>query len=231
MASYLIKKNNDTNEIVFMEYELEGYKFKPNSSKASIEVKEVTIVNPSMIENILEAKYNKAFQRVLMATYEALKQEDKKALTSIKKALEEIEKLKQILLGKYQKFLSKEKEKKFLVKLELMEQQLNIKLNHSINMEKWFKGLLAKLILLLNEDETSEEDATIVIDETARLKSVLANYNEKELNKFKEYISRLEILEKELKKKVRLIREKKVEKEINNMSRSSLYEKETNKVR
>ena len=69
MANYLIKKDKKTNQIIYMEYELHGYKFNPknrqNENKAYIDVKEVTVYNPIMIDAILTAKFNRTFKKII----------------------------------------------------------------------------------------------------------------------------------------------------------------------
>jgi|GEM_PF-4006083 len=208
MASYLIKKNNQTGVIIFVEYELSGYKFKPSSNKRSLRVKEVTIVKPKLIEKILEVKFDKALKKVLDAAFDALNK--KEANDEINQILKEIEKLKQILKNKYQKFLSKEKEKSFLAKLELLEHQLTIKLKPEIDFEKVLKTMLAKIILIIDNDDATEEDTAAVINEIARLRIVLQNYSEKEIKKNDYYLEKIEKLEKKLLTKRCLLQEKEI---------------------
>ena len=237
MASYLIKKDDKTNEIIFMEYELNGYKFKPSSNKASIGIKEITIVKDNMIETVLETKFNRAFAKLLKATYDAIKDSTNNE-ENVTNALRDIDHLRSVLLNKYQKFLPKEKEKKFFAKLELMEEQLNIKLNGETceedddsRIEALVEEIIKKALILLNSEDASDEDAVIVIDEIVRVRAVLANYYKKKAEKQRENINRLELLEKELVAKRRANIEKEIERRIDSMGSGAKYERETSKKR
>lgn len=129
MASYLIKKDNKTNQIVYMKYELQGYKFNPksnNKDKAYISVKEVTIYNQVMIDTILSAKFNRIFNKVLNMAKLVLEDEDATSEEAMV-CLDEVELVRQILLNKYDTYLNYEKEQLFLKKLRIIENELRIK--------------------------------------------------------------------------------------------------------
>lgn len=127
MASYLIKKDDRTNAIVCMEYELLGYKFNPKKTgKAYLDVKEVTVVNPDLIENILTLKFEKRFKRLLaMAIH--VQQDDDASEEDTTIVLDEIELVREILLNKYQNYLKRSKEETFLKKLRIIENEMRIK--------------------------------------------------------------------------------------------------------
>lgn len=127
MASYLIKKDDTTNAIVCMEYDLVGYKFSPKKTgKAYLDVKEVTVVNPDLIENILTLKFEKRFKRLLaMAIH--VQQDDEATEEDTTIVLGEVELVREILLNKYQNYLKKSKEETFLKKLRIIENEMRIK--------------------------------------------------------------------------------------------------------
>ena len=127
MASYLIKKNDTTNEIVYMEYELEGYDFTPKSkSEAYLKVDHVSIINPSMIEKLLALKFDKTFKKLASVVIKIIEEEgDSDSDVAI--ALDEISRMKSLLAKKYNKFLSKEKAQQFLLKLDYLERELRYK--------------------------------------------------------------------------------------------------------
>ena len=66
MASYLIKKNKNNNEIVYMSYDFDGYNFKPKNKNDRLTVNNVMIVKPAMIEKILYIKFNKLTNQYLI---------------------------------------------------------------------------------------------------------------------------------------------------------------------
>jgi len=128
MANYLIKKDEKTNEIIYMEYELEGYDFSPRiKNDAYIKIKHVTLIKPAMIEKILLLKLKKQFKKVAFNNFHILNDEDAGEEATIL-ALDETRRLKSIILSKYHKFLRKTVEKEYLKQLTVMEHELEMKI-------------------------------------------------------------------------------------------------------
>lgn len=127
MASYLINKSHQDESVVSIR-ELEGYQFKPRSTKDSyIKVNQVTIVDRVMIDKILTMKFNKSFKKVVALALQVINDEDSDE-GNVAIVLGEVELVREILLNRYQKFLSYEKEQLFLKKLRLIENELRMKL-------------------------------------------------------------------------------------------------------
>lgn len=126
MASYLInKKHHD--ECVVSIHELEGYKFKPKSENGNyVKVSEVTIVDRVMIDKILSMKFDKSFKQLVALALRVINDEDADDAEA-EIVLDEVELLRQILLNRYQKFLSYEKEQLFLKKLRIIENEMRVK--------------------------------------------------------------------------------------------------------
>ena len=126
MASYLINKSHQDESVVSIR-ELEGYQFKPRSTKDSyIKVNKVTIVDRVMIDKILTMKFNKSFKKVVALALQVINDEDSDE-GNVTIVLGEVELVREILLNRYQKFLSYEKEQLFLKKLRLIENELRMK--------------------------------------------------------------------------------------------------------
>lgn len=126
MANYLIKKKHQDESVVSIK-ELEGYTFKPRLTKDSyIKVNAVTIVDKVMIDKILTMKFNKSFKKVVQLALRVINDEDA-ADGDVSIVLGEVELVREILLNRYQKFLSYEKEQLFLKKLRLIENELRMK--------------------------------------------------------------------------------------------------------
>ena len=66
MSKYMVQKDKYSGNIVYMEYDLEGYSFKPKTThdKPYISVNSVTIYEPKMIDNLLSKKFSKKFERL-----------------------------------------------------------------------------------------------------------------------------------------------------------------------
>lgn len=126
MSSYLINKKHCDESVISIK-ELDGYKFKPKSGNGNyIKVNEVTIVDRVMIDKILSMKFDKSFKQLVALALRVINDEDADdAETEI--VLDEVELVRQVLLNKYQKFLSYEKEQLFLKKLRLIENEIRVK--------------------------------------------------------------------------------------------------------
>ena len=131
MSSYLIKKDNYTGEIIYMEYDLEGYKFKPKNtdSKAYIKVNSVTIYKPEMIDHLLTKKFEKKFDRLSQIIMNFLYQDDETSDEGdFMILLDEVARLKSLVELKYQRFLEVEQYKDYIHKLAFLDNQLRQKI-------------------------------------------------------------------------------------------------------
>ena len=137
--SYVIKKDDKTKEIVAMEYEIHGYKFTPKAKrKGSLEVKSITIIEPTMIEKILLSKFSYRYKKLMQMVYLVINSDnDDETSGAIAIVLDEIAKMKSILLHKYYAFLKKKKIKELLSRLEIIEMELQKK-----EMEIYYKSRL-----------------------------------------------------------------------------------------
>lgn len=126
MAGYLINKGHQDDSVVSIK-ELDGYIFKPKQNSDSyIKVNEVKIVDRVMIDKILSMKFDKSFKQVVALALRVINDEDADE-DDAEIVLDEVELVRQILLNRYQKFLSYEKEQLFLKKLRLIENEMRMK--------------------------------------------------------------------------------------------------------
>lgn len=126
MASYLINKSHCDDSVVSIK-ELDGYTFKPKPGKGNyIKVNEVKIVDKVMIEKILSMKFDRAFKQLVALALRVINDEDADDDTAMI-VLDEVELVRQILLERYHKFISQEKEKLFLKKLRIIENEIRVK--------------------------------------------------------------------------------------------------------
>ena len=126
MASYVIRKKNKNNEIIYMEYSMSGYTFSPKKIVAYLNVKNINIVDDKMNDNILSIKFTERFNKLLKLVSLYLNDEDA-GDSDTSHILDEVALIKDILLNKYQKYLDNEKEKLFLKKLCIVENEIKIK--------------------------------------------------------------------------------------------------------
>ena len=126
MAGYLINKSHCDDSVVSIK-ELDGYIFKPKPGKGNyIKVNEVKIVDKVMIEKILSMKFERAFKQLVALALRVINDEDADDDTAMI-VLDEVELVRQILLERYHKFISQEKEKLFLKKLRIIENEIRVK--------------------------------------------------------------------------------------------------------
>ncbi len=132
MSSYLIKKDKYSGEIVYMEYDLEGYKFNPKNdgSKPYIKVNSVTIYKPEMIDHLLSRKFQRKFDRLSEIIVRFLYNEDDDGTDEGDYfiLLDEVARLKSIVDLKYKKFLKNEEYKDYIHKLTFLDNQLRQKI-------------------------------------------------------------------------------------------------------
>lgn len=126
MAGYLINKSHCDDSVVSIK-ELDGYTFKPKQGKGNyIKVNEVKIIDKVMIEKILSMKFDKAFKQLVALALRVINDEDADE-TAAELVLDEVELVRQILLERYHKFISHEKEQLFLKKLRIIENEMRVK--------------------------------------------------------------------------------------------------------
>ena len=126
MAGYLINKNHCDDSVVSIK-ELDGYTFKPKQGKSNyIKVNEVKIVDKVMIEKILSMKFDKSFKQLVALALRVINDDDADE-TAAELVLDEVELVRQILLERYHKYITQEKEKLFLKKLRIIENEMRVK--------------------------------------------------------------------------------------------------------
>ena len=126
MAGYLINKKHRDDCVVSIK-DLDGYIFKPKEGKGNyIKVNEVKIVDKVMIEKILSMKFDRAFKQLVALALRVINDEDADDDTAMI-VLDEVELVRQILLERYCKYISEEKQKMFLKKLRIIENEMRVK--------------------------------------------------------------------------------------------------------
>ena len=131
---YVVKKRNKILQVIEIDYPIKGYKFKPKSDV----IKSINVVQDKLINSILIAKINEMFTRLLMIVNDAFNSDDNPTGTAI--ALDEISMVRSTLSNKYHKYLSEEKESLYLKKLDLIEEEMKVKLYQYQNVYKEEKG-------------------------------------------------------------------------------------------
>lgn len=132
--NYLIIKDKDTKAISYFEYDkIDGYNIYPKKPiKDSINVNKMILVNPSMIDKVIDRKFNKRFERLLR--FLGLVYEDGDSTgEGYREALNEISKLRLEYNNKYRKYMEEEKAHLLEQKLNILEQEVRLRMEYNID--------------------------------------------------------------------------------------------------
>ena len=143
---FVVTKDENTQTITYKEYDsLKGYDFKPKNKLSKddiINVDEMVIINPSLIEKLISKKCKKTLERILKLI-SFIYDDDETGEESVTLALNEIAKFKELLDTKYKEYMKEKEYKLMLKKLEILENEVKLRklyLNSKENSEKKSKG-------------------------------------------------------------------------------------------
>ena len=138
MSSFILVEDDSIKEINSFN-EKDGYIFKTKNIDNGFKINNITIYDNKRINNILERKFNRKFARLLNIIDDINESDGTESDVLI--ALDELQRLKEILEYKYQEFLKKELYKSFMDNILNEEKLLNeklIELADNYNKEKGF---------------------------------------------------------------------------------------------
>ncbi len=124
MKKYIIDKDNPNEKLLYYNVNVVGLSVTPNKSVPGYNViaKKLTLVDPELREAYIKQKINKKIDRVIKFMIKILNDED----TSDEDAgivLDEINKLKGIIINKYKEYMLESEYKALLTKLILIEEE------------------------------------------------------------------------------------------------------------
>ena len=124
--NYLVNKDSHGEKIINIE-ELDGYTFRPKLRNDSyIKVNKVKIVDGVMTDKIFTIKFEKSFRKLVALAMRVIADDDATD-ADMAIVLDEAQLVKEILLNKYEVYLSKEKKELFLKKIKVIEQEMCLK--------------------------------------------------------------------------------------------------------
>ncbi|MBR1385947.1 MAG: hypothetical protein IJ568_03860 [Bacilli bacterium] len=131
-SKFLIVKNKDSKEIKYFDYDkLDGYNLTTKKDVHfidAIDVNRVIIINPTFIDKIATKKINNKFSKLINMMQYVCEREDDETGDGYEIALNEAEKLKVELRTKYRKLLNEEKLELMIKKIEILEDELKLRL-------------------------------------------------------------------------------------------------------
>ena len=124
MKKYIIDKDNPHEKLLYYNVDVVGLSVTPNKSVPGYKItaKKLTLVDPDLREAYIKQKINKKIDRVIKFMIKILNDED----TSDEDAgivLDEINKLKGIIINKYKEYMIESEYKSLLTKLILIEEE------------------------------------------------------------------------------------------------------------
>lgn len=128
---YYIVKNKNDKAIIYFEYDkMEGYDLTPKKGmkiEDAINVNKVVIINPSLAEKVAKKKFDLKFRK-LLTLLNIIFESDDDTGTAYQEGLNEVSKLRLELINKYRKHLEKEEADLMNKKLDILEQELKLRL-------------------------------------------------------------------------------------------------------
>ena len=137
-SRFLIVKEKNSKDIKYFDYDkLEGYNLTTKKDvhfSDAIDINRVIIINPTFIDKVATKKINAKFNKLInmMQIVCEVGDEDESG-EGYRIALDEANKLKMELWNKYKKFISEEKLELMIKKIEILEDELKLRLDLLLN--------------------------------------------------------------------------------------------------
>lgn len=130
---FLVIKNKDSKTIKYFEYDkLDGYNIHPKQNvkfQNAINVNKMIIINPTLIEKLVDKKIKHKFNN-LINLLSFVYENDDATSDGLELALNETEKFRMELINKYKKYLSEEKQSLMEKKLEILEDEIKLRMQY-----------------------------------------------------------------------------------------------------
>lgn len=137
-CNYYLYKNQQSGEIIYLEYDkIAGYPITPKTNIIdAISVSKIILVNPSLSEKLIRKKVDIKLKQLLKELEEI--EETGGTEGSIKETLMKAERLKVNIINKYIKYLGNTYGSLTIRKIQIIINQLRIKLYNKINQRNIF---------------------------------------------------------------------------------------------
>lgn len=130
MQNYIIKELESELEITRFSYDIDGFHYKLKKSNF-LKIKEIIIINPILTNNLIAYHFNQKYKKILELYMNTLQDNDATDNTSdegLFLVLDEISKLRSILIRKYHLYLKKKTEEQLLKKIKILENEIRSKM-------------------------------------------------------------------------------------------------------
>lgn len=131
-SKFLVVKTKDSKEIKYFDYDnIDGYNLKAKDDvhfEDAIDVNRMIIINPSFTDKIATLKLNAKFDKFISLMAAVCDMDDDTG-EGYRIALDKLNKLRMELINKYKKYINDEKYELMLKKLEILEDELKLRLD------------------------------------------------------------------------------------------------------
>lgn len=142
--NYLLVKNKDTNELVYIDYtKNNGYGFTPKNhvQYEGIKVDKLILIKPTFVEKVLKKKIKKKLDLYLQYMIRLLEEDDDSASSShLGSALNEISRYRSIIINNYRAYLDDKYLELLMQKFALLEHELKVK-QFEISKREYLKNM------------------------------------------------------------------------------------------
>ena len=124
---FVVKKDAKTDVITYMEYEkLKGFSVKPKHNATfedMINVEEMILINPSLIEKLISKKCSRIFDKVVKMLSVVSEDEDDSD-SGYMLILDEMERFRNLLVNKYKNYMEEKEYELTMKKLDLLKEEI-----------------------------------------------------------------------------------------------------------
>ena len=155
-GNYYLHRDNLSGEILYLEYDkIKGYDITPKAKiEDAIRVNKIVFVNPSLSEKIIRKKIEIKI-RYLLAKLEDIDNDPMGGDEgTIRATLMDAERLKLSILNNYRKYLGNTYGSFSMKKIQIIVNQLRIKLYNKVNQRRIFDNM--EELYYLEEEETKK---------------------------------------------------------------------------
>lgn len=151
MNNYYISKDNKSGEVVYLEYNKDGYKVSPKARKKNeIEVNKIVFVSPELTQKLLKKKIDSKVSKLLLELNTDYDDDESNGGKRLRDRLREAERLKLVILNNYSKYLGKAYVSLSVKKMQIIIDGYREKL-YRINAKKE-QELFMRLFNYMNEE-------------------------------------------------------------------------------
>lgn len=106
MSNYFVNKDNKTGEIIYLEYNKNGYSVSPKTKKKDdIEVNKIVFVSPELTNKLIKKKLDIKLNKLLKEYNVVCDDDDEGNATRLRDKIKEAERLKLTIINEYSKYL------------------------------------------------------------------------------------------------------------------------------